>query len=310
MEAAKGNMSLKKWLYRLSWTKPQDGDGNGGMSVVALGLLLGAITLVSLGADSGASRTDPARSDLDRGRVVYEANCAICHGDRGDGNGMAAHHFRIKPQNFRTGRFKFRSTPSGSLPLDEDLFRTITQGVGRTGMIPQVHLDEADRWDVVAYIKTFSRRFQQDRPGPSIPIPPAPNRTPELAVRGRQTYMDAGCSNCHGQDGRGDGPSSGDLRDDWGNSIVPGDLTRLPSKSGPTPRDLYRTMATGLDGTPMPSYADALTAEEIWAMVAYLYALPPKNEWDNLGKLVDEEVIGFNVEKMHRQPLPPRKSKH
>lgn len=303
-------MSLKKWLYRLSWTKPQDGDGNDGMSVVVLGLLLGAITLVSLGANSGASRTDPARSDLDRGRVVYEGNCAICHGDRGDGNGMAAHHFRTRPQNFRTGRFKFRSTPSGSLPRDEDLFRTITQGVGRTGMIPQTHLDEADRWDVVAYIKTLSPRFQEERSVPAVATPPAPNRTPKLAARGKQIYMDAGCSDCHGEGGKGDGPSAGRLQDDLGNPIAPADLTRLPWKSGQTPQDLYRTMATGLDGTPMPSYADALTAEEIWAMVAYLHALPPKSEWDNLGKLVDEEVIGFNVERMHRQPLPPRMPKN
>ena len=257
------------------------------------------------GADTGGSRTSRANSDLDRGREVYEANCAMCHGARGDGNGMAAHHLRTRPQNFRNGRYKFRSTPSGSLPLDEDLFRTITQGIGRTGMIPQIHLNEADRWAVVSYLKTFTARFQHERPAPAIPIPPAPNRSPELVARGRQMYVDAGCSDCHGQEGRGDGPSAGQLWDEWGKPILPSDLTRLPRKSGPTPRDLYRTIATGLDGTPMPSYAGALTPEEIWAVGAYLDGLPPKDEWENLGKLVDEEIIGFNVERMHRRPLPP-----
>lgn len=253
---------------------------------------------------TGGSRRADGEADLVRGREVYEANCAICHGVRGDGKGMAAHHFRTKPQNFRTGRFKFRSTPSGSLPLDKDLFRTITEGVGRTGMIPQIHLDEGDRWAVVSYLKTFSPRFQRERAAPAIAIPPAPNRTPDLETWGRRMYMDAGCSDCHGLEGRGDGPSAGQLRDEWGNPIAPADLIRLPRKSGPTPRDLYRTIATGLDGTPMPSYSDALTPEEMWAVVAYLDGLPPKDEWGNLGKLVDEEIIGFNVERMHRRPLP------
>ncbi len=262
------------------------------------------------GTDTGDSRTSRANSDLDRGREVYEANCAMCHGARGDGNGMASHHFRTRPQDFRAGRFKFRSTPSGSPPLDEDLFRTITQGVGRTGMIPQIHLNEADRWAVVFYLKTFSARFQHEPLAPAISIPPAPNRTPELAARGRQMYMNAGCSDCHGQEGRGDGPSAGQLQDEWGNPILPSDLTRLPRKSGPTPRDLYRTIATGMDGTPMSSYTEALTPEEVWAVVAYLDGLPAKDEWENLGKLVNEEIIGFNVERMHRRPLPPAKPKN
>jgi len=219
---------------------------------------------------------------------------------------MAAHHFRTRPQAFRAGRFKFRSTPSGSLPLDEDLFRTISVGVGRTGMIPQGHLDEADRRAVVGYLKTFSPRFRTESPGPPISIPPPPTRTPELVGRGRQVYVDAGCAVCHGAGGRGDGPASADLKDAWGDPILPSDLTRLPRKSGPTPADLYRTIATGLDGTPMPAYGDALTAEELWAVVAYIYGLPPETEWANLETLVDEEIVGFRVERIHRRPLPPR----
>lgn len=276
---------------------------------LVLGLLVALLGLASLGSNPAAVPSGPAHPDLERGREVYDANCAICHGEKGDGNGMAAHHFRSRPQNFLTGRFKFRSTPSGSLPLDEDLFRSITHGVGRTGMIPQIHLDEADRWAVVSYIKTFSPRFQRQGPGSPISIPPTPNRTPDLVARGRQMYVDSGCSDCHGEAGRGDGPSSANLKDEWGNPLPASDLTRLPRKSGPTPTDLYRTIATGLDGTPMPSYADALTPEDIWAVVAYLYALPPETEWGNLGTLVGEEIIGFRVERMHRRPLPPASSR-
>ncbi|MBI2878630.1 MAG: c-type cytochrome [Candidatus Rokubacteria bacterium] len=272
---------------------------------MTFGGLLALLAIGSAGSVIGSALPAP---DLERGRLVYETNCAICHGLDGNGRGMARHHFETPPADFRTGKFKFRSTPSGSLPLDADLFRTITQGVGRTGMIPQVHLDEADRRDVDAYIKTLSPRFGREEPQPPIPIPSTPDRTPEFMARGRALYFDAGCADCHGEGGKGDGPSARELTDDWGNPIRPADLTRLPRKSGPKPEDLYRTIGTGLDGTPMPSHADALTPEEIWALVAYLWGLPPKSEWANLGTLVDEEIVGFNVEKRHRQPLPPRGS--
>lgn len=269
-------------------------------------VLVTLLTLAGLGSMPSTGSSDRPEPDLERGRLVYETNCAICHGPNGDGRGMARHHFETPPASFQAGKFKFRSTPSGSLPLDSDLFRTITRGVGRTGMVPQAHLDEADRWDVVAYVKGFSRRFERDAPRAPIAIPPPPNRTPELAARGRQIYLDAGCADCHGERGKGDGPSGDRLMDDWGNPARPADLTRLPRKSGPDPEDLYRTIATGMDGTPMPSYADALPPEELWALVAYLWGLPPPSEWENLGKLIDEEIVGFNVEKRHRQPLPPR----
>lgn len=276
--------------------------------VPVLGLLVAILGLGSLGSNPAAIPSGPSHPDLQRGREVYEANCAICHGVHGDGQGMARHHFETPPADFQTGKFKFRSTPTGSLPRDPDLFRTITQGVGRTGMIPQIHLDEADRWDVTAYIKTFSLRFERERPKPPIAIPPAPERSPELAALGERLYRDAGCAECHGESAKGDGPKAGGLKDDLGNPIRPADLTRLPRKSGSTPEDLYRTIATGMDGTPMPSYADALTPKQIWATVAYLWGLPPRSEWENLGTLIGEEIVGFNVERRHRQPLPPRTS--
>jgi len=158
-------------------------------------------------------------------------------------------------------------------------------------MIPQSHLDEADRRAVVSYIKTFSPRFQTQRPGSPIPVPSAPKPTPELAARGRQMYVQAGCPDCHGEGGKGDGPSSAKLKDDWEQQILRSDLnlTRIPRRSGPGPADLYRTIVTGLDGTPMPSYAEALKPEEIWAIAAYLNALPLETEWAGLpeGKGLD-----------------------
>ena len=268
---------------------------------MVLCLLFAIVGLGGFADHTGGPPAGPANSDLERGREVYEANCAICHGVRGDGDGRGANPFRRPPQSFGTGRFKFRSTPSGSLPLDEDLARTTTQGVPWTSMIPQSHLDEADRWAVVNYIKTFSPRFQSERPRSPISIPSAPKKTPELVARGRLMYLEAGCADCHGEGGKGDGPSSTELKDEWGNHIAPSDLnlTRLPRKSGLAPVDLYRTIATGLDGTPMPSYADALTPEEIWAIATYLYALPPETDWAGLPEGNGVELVRWRCTLCH-----------
>lgn len=268
---------------------------------VAVCLVIALVGLGGFADHTGGPPAGSATSDLERGREMYEANCTICHGVRGDGDGRGANQFRRPPQSFRTGRFKFRSTPSGSLPLDGDLVRTTTQGIAWTSMIPQSHLDEADRWAVVNYIKTFSPRFQSERPGSPISIPPAPERTPELVARGRLMYREAGCADCHGEGGKGDSPLSASLKDEWGNQILPSDLNliRLPRKSGPTAVDLYRTIATGLDGTPMPSYADALKPEEIWEIVAYLSALPPEAESAGLPEGDGAELVRWRCTICH-----------
>lgn len=268
------------------------------------------VAALSLGwAGSGFAR--PADAPLEeRGRQVYEANCAACHGTRGDGRGMAAHMFRTQPRDLRTGSYKFRSTPSGALPTDEDLLRTLTQGVRTTAMIPQTHIPEDDRKAVVAYIKTFSPRFSEEAPDAPITIPPPLGPSGELVRKGRQVYDAAQCWECHGKSGRGDGPSARQLKDDWGLPTRPTDLSRRPRKSGQTPPDLYRTIATGMNGTPMPSYSDSLSPEEIWSLVAYLESLPRQSEAKNLFRAVGEEQGGIMVERMHgklgdRNPFGP-----
>src|SRR3989304_549411 len=100
---------------------------------------------VTLRAASGPEEARASSEAFLRGRAGYEANCAVCHGTGGDGNGMAAHMFRVRPRDFRRGLFKFRSTPSGSLPMAGDLVRTITEGIRWTGMAGRPDLSEADR---------------------------------------------------------------------------------------------------------------------------------------------------------------------
>ena len=265
-------------------------------------MLILAVWLALVGAMGWAiadeKGTKPPRPDdrtLELGRLVYEQNCAICHGTLGGGRGMPSMMLRTKPRDFRSGNFKFRSTPTGSLPTDADLFETVSRGLRGTGMIGQEFLPEGERWAVVAYLKTFSERFESEKSQTPIPIPKPPPRTPELIARGRDLYQKAECFKCHGAEGRGDGPSATDLKDDWGYPIQATDLTR-PLKRGSAPEAIYRTMVTGLAGTPMPSYEGALSDEEFWALSFYVASL-------NTGTLSyrqrREEAAGQHVLRMH-----------
>ena len=270
---------------------------------IAAGALIGLVlwpgfgfTLMSAGA--AETETAPSRQTLYLGQQIYQVNCAVCHGVEGDGNGPAASMFRIRPRDFRTGIFKFRSTPSGSLPTDDDLLRTVTQGVRWTGMIGRPDLGDNDRRAVIQYIETFSPRFVKERPGKPIGVPAAPPKTQEILDQGKRLYKESGCNACHGEQGRGDGPSAGELKDDWGWPIWPSDLTWRPLKRGSDIRETYLTLVSGLSGTPMPSYADSLSSRELWALVYYLESLVPRDHRLDPNRVIGEEQQGWMAVRM------------
>jgi cytochrome c oxidase cbb3-type subunit I/II len=126
---------------------------------------------------------------------------------------------------------------------------------------------------VVAYVKTLSPRWQEDPPEPPLVIPPAPRATPTLLARGQTLYAQAKCAECHGESGRGDGPAAPTLKDDFDRPIRPADFTRGELRGGAAVADVYRTLTTGLDGTPMPSFADTLDDGERWAISYYVLSL-------------------------------------
>ncbi|HZO44108.1 MAG TPA: cytochrome c, partial [Methylomirabilota bacterium] len=78
-------------------------------------------------------------------------------------------------------------------------------------------------------------------------------------------------------------------------SVKPPDLTRRPLKSGPTARDIVRTLLTGLDGTPMPSYYQVLEDDEIWDLAYWLAARGGAPE------TTDDEREGWHVVQMHQR---------
>src|SRR5947207_237988 len=209
----------------------------------------------------------PQSADLvAHGEEVFAEHCIGCHGAKGDGNGLAATFLFPRPRDFTLGVFKFRSTPSGSLPTDGDLFRTITRGVRWTAMPTWHEIPDKDRLAVITYIKTLSQRWKDEKPEPPVVLPTPPPATPALLARGKELYVKAKCWECHGDTGRGDGPSADQLKDDLKFPIRPADFTKGQFKGGSHVDDIYRTMTLGLDGTPMPSFADSMSNEERWAI--------------------------------------------
>jgi cytochrome c oxidase cbb3-type subunit I/II len=228
-----------------------------------------------------SATTEPLELRVRRGQAIFENKCSGCHGKYGDGrttpdstistNFNVAYHFlNPQPRDLTTAAFKSRTTPSGSLPTDEDIFRTITRGVRRGQVMPawgnaaDGHiLAEQDRWDLVDYVKRLSPRFRSEPVPEPIQIPTPPFATvgeapPALISEGRMVYRMLQCWSCHGNAGKGDGPSSGDLVDDWEQPIHPFDFTSGAFKFGDSPADVYRTFNTGLNGTPMPSFYDTI----------------------------------------------------
>ena len=233
-----------------------------------------------------AVRPEDNRDTLAEGRRIYERACAWCHGNGGLGDGPSGwsigRYSAPRPRDFTKESYKLRSTPSGELPTDQDLFRTLTQGI--PGVMPSYRsLNESERWQVIAYLKSFNPAFEQETPV-SIPLPPPSVSRPEGAVQhGRVLYAKYDCRVCHGANGEGNGPESqaGRLRDTNNLPIRATNLTDPASfKNGSTAQDLYRSIMTGLDGTPMPSYANEFAGQEeaVWDLVWYLQSLSGRPE--------------------------------
>lgn len=220
------------------------------------------------------SKIGKLTGNSERGKALFRRYCIGCHGPEGNGEGENAQYLETKPRDFTMGLFKCRSTVSGSIPLDTDLFDTISRGIRGTYMPSWKSLTPQQRADLVAYVKSFSQRFHNEKPDQPIAIPVETPGTPESIQRGNALYKQVGCIECHGAEGRGDGPSAPTLRDAKGNPIQPYNFTSAPHfKCGPTDWDIYRDFMTGLDGTPMPSYQPWLKPDQAWDLVHFLRSL-------------------------------------
>ncbi|MCL5743944.1 MAG: c-type cytochrome [Acidobacteria bacterium] len=218
---------------------------------------------------------------LARGRQVFDQNCAACHGPKGDGHGVCSNFLIPRPRDFTQAHYRLRSTPTGNLPTDADLFRAVSLGLSGTPMPPWRYLlNETDRWAVVEYVETLSSRFADPKEDRTtlVQLGDPPPRNETAIADGKALYTKMGCYNCHGASGQGDGPSALNLTDDTGQHIPARDFSK-PSgfKAGYATREIVRGFLTGFDGTPMPSFESAMSKAEAWKLAYYVETLvkPP-----------------------------------
>jgi DMSO reductase family type II enzyme heme b subunit len=234
---------------------------------------LGMGVVIAMVAHAQEPRGAASPQDVEAGKQVYTHKCAQCHGDDGKGMGPAADELFPRPRDFTRGVYKIRSTPSGTVPTDDDLLRSITNGLPGTSMPAWGVLPERERRQVVQYIKTFAAQFNEPAPTP-ITIPGEVPSSAESIGRGKELYRDAECWQCHGDEGRGDGPSLPDLKDDWNYPIWPANLTQCWNfRGGSTRHDIFRAFMTGLSGTPMPSFADIFEPAQAWDLTNYVHSI-------------------------------------
>ena len=301
-------------MPRFPWLFKDDGKGNpelndDGKALVAylqrLGTDIGdwretfASTRLTAGAALQMNTAQETQDMVNLGRQVYYRRCVGCHGVKGDGNGPAARFLDPKPRNFTTGTFKFRTTLGGgnSLPTDQDLFITVTHGLWGTAMPPWYSLPAEQRLAVIQFIKTFSDRWQKEKPGPTVVPPPEPPVTQASIARGEKLFEGI-CAACHGPSGRGDGPAATGLTDVWGNPVHPANFA-LPAGApggvtlGHDGQHIFKTIMTGVGGTPMPAFADVFKPDQIWDIVHFEESLH-----------VDAEVETIKKVSLENQQLP------
>lgn len=250
------------------------------LHIALAALVSGAAALLVLGGATPSAAQESHVGGLSGhaapGKKVYQRFCVGCHGPDGDGAGENAPWIDPRPRDFTLAVFKCRSTPSGTLPTDEDLFNAMTRGFVTTNMPQWRPLTAQNRVDAIAYIKTFSPKWKTFKPGTPITIPPESKVTTESILHGRALFQKMECWKCHGPSGHGDGPSAATLTDNKDQPIRPYNFaTGSRFKCGITNRDLYRIFMTGLDGTPMPSFADDIQPADAWDLVHFLRTLQP-----------------------------------
>jgi len=227
----------------------------------------------------------PLRGDAGHGKAIYEQHCVECHGATGRGDGPSSFLLNPRPRDFTTAKYKIRSTETGTLPTDDDLIRTVRQGMYGTSMPGwQSLLSDTAVRDVVDYVKTFSPRFAAERPQPVLD-PEVAAATAGVAANkgmsGGAVYETLQCGKCHGTDGRGTGAAATEFEDDWQQPMRAADLTEpWTFRGGALTSDIYLRFRTGMSGTPMPSFKDAATDAEMWNLATYVVSLGRKPVWE------------------------------
>lgn len=256
------------------------------------------LLLVALASVLSVASAQKAPEASEEGKRVYEKSCAHCHGTEGRGDGSAAENLLPKPRDFTRGLYKIRSTEAGQLPTDQDLFDIITEGMPGSSMPGwEDALNANERWEVVAYIKTFHDGFKESTAPRQIDLAGKIAYSEQSVETGKALYTELGCVECHGNVGRGDGTSAPTLTDEWGFQTWPANLAQgWNFRGGSETEDIFKRFIGGLAGSPMPAFEGdsflhfGLTSEES-------KRLTELENKDEMTEAEDEESAAF-YEKM------------
>ena len=217
--------------------------------------------------------------------MLYQANCAACHGASGNGKGVAAIALETRPRDFWNEPFRYVSTLD-AIPTSEDLAQTIKKGRLHGEMPAGPWLSDDDVGALAEYVLELNRlgwvqtlsedaslssadveEIASDRVTSLEPIVIAmPGPTFQASSEIGRTLYSQSCASCHGQTGRGDGLDM--PLDERGRPIKVRDLVAEPIHGGADPVELFKRIRCGVPGTPMPAQA-LLTDDQVWQLVFY-----------------------------------------
>jgi high-affinity iron transporter len=86
-----------------------------------------------------------------RGRELFVQNCALCHGERGDGQGVRREGLTRSPRDFTSAEWRQSTSP-------RRVFYAIREGLPGTPMPSWKALSEQDAWDMTSYVLSFGDR--------------------------------------------------------------------------------------------------------------------------------------------------------
>ncbi len=215
--------------------------------------------------------SNPYEDDPDAiadGGALYTAHCLFCHGDLLDGNGLFGKSFFPPPADF-TRRDSILSRPQAYT-----FWRIMKGGKG----LPEKYepwnsampaweeaLSANDVWKIITYIYQTTRQ-RRAKPG---------QQAPPSMKRGKQIYLEK-CANCHGEKGKGDGPSA-DYFMPQPRNLTKGHIKIRSTPFGkiPTDADLFDTITNGMQGTTMPGWKH-LPENDRKSLVIYVKSLSRK----------------------------------
>jgi DMSO reductase family type II enzyme heme b subunit len=255
-----------------------------------------------------AASTDSSPPSPLSGKELYALHCAACHGENGDGKGIAETFLFPKPRDFRLGRFRLVST-NNNVPTREDLHAVLLRGMPGSSMPPWAHLSQQERDALVDEVMRLRREgaresyihlLKEDEeltdeeiaaddvqeeiqdyvddfttPGESTDVPSIGPSTAEAVARGKEVYAKFVCISCHGETGRGDGVQ--EMWDDEKMPTRPRDFTIGIFKGNYDSASLYRRIAFGMPGSPMPG-SSTITAEQMVDLVHYIRSMSTEEQ--------------------------------